>query len=60
MYYNSIDILKQVLFNQNYVRLVVIELKLGEFEVAHSAHINLYLKWLHRYERQEYESEIYC
>ena len=47
-----------LLFYNRYLRrLVVIELKLGEFEVAHSAQIKLYLKWLNRYERQEYENE---
>jgi len=44
-------------YNRHLRRLVVVELKLGEFEVAHTAQMKLYLKWLNRYERQEYENE---
>ena len=33
------------------------ELKLGEFDIAYSAQMKLYLKWLNRHERQEYEKE---
>ena len=47
-----------LLFYDRYLRrLVVVELKLGEFEVAHTAQMKLYLKWLNRHERQEYENE---
>ncbi|MTV40092.1 PDDEXK nuclease domain-containing protein [Duganella radicis] len=33
-------------------RLVAIELKLGRFKAAHKGQMELYLKWLDRYERQ--------
>ncbi|MEM6770933.1 MAG: PDDEXK nuclease domain-containing protein, partial [Bacteroidota bacterium] len=36
-------------------RLVAIELKIGPFEAAHKGQMELYLKWLNRYERQEGE-----
>jgi predicted nuclease of restriction endonuclease-like (RecB) superfamily len=33
-------------------RLVVIELKLEEFEAAHKGQVELYLRWLNKYEKQ--------
>jgi predicted nuclease of restriction endonuclease-like (RecB) superfamily len=36
--------------------LVVIELKLGEFEAAHKAQMELYLRWLEKYEMVEGEN----
>ncbi len=36
-------------------RLVPIELKLGDFEPAHKGQMELYLRWLDKYERQEGE-----
>lgn len=36
-------------------RLVVIELKLGEFKPEHKGQVELYLKWLAKYEQQENE-----
>lgn len=38
-------------------RLVVIELKIGEFKPADVGQIELYLRWLDRYERQEGEEK---
>jgi predicted nuclease of restriction endonuclease-like (RecB) superfamily len=36
-------------------RLVAIELKLGKFQAKHKGQMELYLKWLNRYERQDGE-----
>jgi len=36
-------------------RLVAIELKLGEFKPAHKGQMELYLKWLDKYDKQEGE-----
>lgn len=38
-------------------RLVLIELKLGEFEPQYKGQVELYLKWLSKYEKQESEEE---
>jgi len=38
-------------------RLVVIELKLEDFQVAHKAQMELYLRWLDKHERREGEAE---
>ena len=47
-----------LLFYNRYLRrLVVVELKLGHFEATYSGQMKLYLKWLNRYEQQEYENE---
>lgn len=43
-------------YNRNLKRLVAIELKLGKFEAAHKGQMELYLKWLDRYERKEDEN----
>ncbi len=37
-------------------RLVVIELKLGEFKPEHKGQVELYLRWLEKYERREDEN----
>ncbi len=43
-------------YNRNLKRLVAIELKLGKFEAGHKGQMELYLKWLDRYERREGEN----
>ncbi|MEO8149458.1 MAG: PDDEXK nuclease domain-containing protein [Bacteroidia bacterium] len=37
-------------------RLVAIDLKLGKFEAKHKGQMELYLKWLNKYEKQEGEN----
>ena len=44
-------------FHRKMRRLVLIELKMGEFEPQDKGQVELYLKWLSKYERQEYEEE---
>jgi len=44
-------------FHRKMRRLVLIELKLGKFEPQHKGQVELYLSWLNKYERQEYENE---
>lgn len=44
-------------YNRKLKRLVAIELKLGKFEAAHKGQLELYLKWLNKYEKQEGENE---
>jgi predicted nuclease of restriction endonuclease-like (RecB) superfamily len=39
-------------FHRRLRRLVAIELKLGRFKASHKGQMELYLKWLDRYERQ--------
>lgn len=39
-------------FHRRLRRLVAIELKLGRFEAGHKGQMELYLRWLDRYERQ--------
>lgn len=39
-------------FHRRLRRLVVIELKIGDFKPADAGQVELYLKWLNRYERQ--------
>lgn len=43
-------------FHRKLQRLVAIELKLGKFQPAHKGQMELYLKWLDKYERQENEN----
>jgi predicted nuclease of restriction endonuclease-like (RecB) superfamily len=38
-------------------RLVLIELKIGDFMPEHKGQVELYLKWLSKYEKQEFEKE---
>ena len=42
-------------YHRNLKRLVAIELKLGKFEAKHKGQIELYLKWLDKYEKAEGE-----
>jgi predicted nuclease of restriction endonuclease-like (RecB) superfamily len=44
-------------FHRTFKRLVAIELKLGKFQAKYKGQMELYLKWLNRYERQEGENE---
>ncbi|OYQ44293.1 PDDEXK nuclease domain-containing protein [Flavobacterium aurantiibacter] len=44
-------------YNRRIKRLVAIELKLGKFEAAHKGQMELYLKWLNKYEKAEGENE---
>jgi len=40
-------------FHRSLRRLVLIELKLGEFEPEYKGQVELYLRWLNKYERNE-------
>jgi len=42
-------------YNRNLKRLIAIDLKLGRFEAKHKGQMELYLKWLDRYEKKEGE-----
>jgi predicted nuclease of restriction endonuclease-like (RecB) superfamily len=42
-------------FNRRLRRLVAVELKLGRFKHAYKSQMELYLRWLDKYERQEGE-----
>jgi len=42
-------------YHRTLKRLVAIELKLGKFQAKHKGQMELYLKWLNRYERKEGE-----
>ena len=44
-------------YNRHLRRLVAVEIKYGQFEASHKGQMELYLKWLNRYERQEFENE---
>ena len=44
-------------YNRKLKRLVAIELKLGKFKAAHKGQMELYLKWLSKYEKTEGENE---
>ena len=44
-------------YHRKLKRLIALELKLGEFKPAHKGQMELYLKWLHRYEKQEGEEK---
>jgi len=44
-------------YHRTLKRLVAIELKLGKFKAKYKGQMELYLKWLNRYERQEGENE---
>lgn len=43
-------------FHRHLRRLVAVELKLGKFRPEHKGQMELYLRWLDRYERQEGEN----
>jgi RecB family endonuclease NucS len=50
---NGDDIVLDLLFfNRELKRLVAVELKIGRFKAAHKGQMELYLKWLDRYERK--------
>jgi predicted nuclease of restriction endonuclease-like (RecB) superfamily len=50
------DIVLDLLFYHRILkRLVAVELKLGTFKAAYKGQMELYLKWLNKYERQEGE-----
>jgi len=42
-------------YHRKLKRLVAVELKLGKFQAKHKGQMELYLKWLDRYEKQEGE-----
>lgn len=42
-------------YHRKLKRLVAIELKLGKFEAKHKGQMELYLKWLNKYEKEEGE-----
>jgi predicted nuclease of restriction endonuclease-like (RecB) superfamily len=44
-------------FHRRLRRLVVIELKIGDFKPAYAGQMELYLRWLDRYERHEAEEK---
>ncbi len=44
-------------FHRKLRRLVVIELKIGKFKAKYKGQMELYLKWLNKYEKQEGEKE---
>ncbi|GHV69640.1 DUF1016 domain-containing protein [Spirochaetia bacterium] len=51
------DIVLDLLFyHRKLKRLVAVELKLGKFKAAYKGQMELYLKWLDRYERQKDEN----
>ena len=43
-------------YHRNLKRLVAIELKLGKFEAQHKGQMELYLKWLNKYEKADGEN----
>ncbi len=43
-------------YHRKLKRLVAIELKIGKFKAAHKGQMELYLKWLTKYEKQEHEN----
>jgi len=44
-------------YHRNLQRLIALDLKIGEFEAADKGQMELYLKWLGKYERQAREGE---
>lgn len=44
-------------FHRKLKRIVAIELKIGRFKAGYKGQMELYLKWLNRYEKQEGEKE---
>ena len=44
-------------YHRKLKRLVVVELKIGRFKAAYKGQMELYLKWLSKYEKQEGENE---
>ncbi len=57
MIIDGLDYYLDLLFyNRHLKRLVALELKLGKFEAAHKGQMELYLKWLNKYEKQDGEN----
>ena len=44
-------------YHRKLKRLIVIELKIGDFKPEYKGQVELYLKWLSKYEKQDYEEE---
>jgi predicted nuclease of restriction endonuclease-like (RecB) superfamily len=44
-------------YHRKLKRLVVVELKIGRFKATYKGQMELYLKWLNKYEKQEGENE---
>ena len=44
-------------YHRKLKRLVVVELKIGRFKAMYKGQMELYLKWLNKYEKQEGENE---
>jgi len=44
-------------YHRKLKRLILIELKIGEFQPQYKGQVELYLKWLSKYEKQENEQE---
>lgn len=58
MIIDGVDFYLDLLFyHRTLKRLVAIELKIGKFHASHKGQMELYLKWLNRYERQVGENE---
>ena len=52
------DFKRDLLFyHRKLKRLVVVELKIGRFKASYKGQMELYLKWLNKYEKQEGEKE---
>ncbi len=47
----------KLFYHRKLKRLVAIELKIGRFKAAYKGQMELYLKWLNKYEKQEEEHE---
>jgi len=43
-------------YNRKLKRLIVVELKIGKFKASHKGQMELYLKWLEKYEKEEGEN----
>jgi hypothetical protein len=43
-------------YHRGLKRLIVVELKIGAFKAAYKGQVEMYLKWLNRYERREGEN----
>jgi len=54
---NSDYVMDLLFYHRKLKRLVLIELKIGEFIPQYKGQVELYLKWLSKYEKQEGEEE---
>jgi hypothetical protein len=43
-------------YHRELKRLIVVELKIGSFKAAYKGQMEMYLKWLNRYERKDGEN----